>query len=352
MIITELQLGTKEDFLKSCHAAFQQLVPSTFVPYPMMLSGRVLHEIPFWRGRKGEFQDQFRTTYKSDGDRTLEDDYVDVWNHIVDGLQSVEPPIHPHNYHMQLGSHFFYLKERLITVTDSLKQECFEPIVSGRLVDTNLADIWSTNDGNVIFDRFNELKSLVQRFIEGYPTLEDAIKWMKKVSNNNENSFEITSWKMHESRRDRILDTYQKMYLQYVCIQEMELLLANGKEPLRFEDYKGSESEQVVPRFISNKNGYNDVFIAIVKALVRGHTKDSVTKELISFRKPNGRPNKSIIAEYIGHKNGEEESSRFIDIDLTVTQSANYLKSEVFRKLDWDAIEKEVARQKVFSTET
>lgn len=338
-----VEADSSEHFIKSCHSAIRTILPAAFEPYQMVMGGKVLQEMPIWKGRQKTLEDLAASDSNSEDQPGLEEDFNKVWNRIVDGIKD-EKLFSSFAIQERLSMVFLNSKDQLGSVADFLSKECFIPLFCRKL-DTFLESIWLKYKQKKNFlNKFHEFISLAQRFMQGYPLLNEAKAWIEKNSGKRPHSYELHVWEMHETMRDRILDTYQSLYLEYVCIQEMEHFLFEGKTIRYIKEYDMTQAP--IPDFIKDKKALNDVYMALIYTLVLGVTKDTVTNDLISFRKTNGEPNKSRLAEFISHKNGTVEQGMYQDKAITVIYSVNHLKNNIFPNLDWGWIEQQVALQK------
>ncbi len=343
MIQFTVETDSLEHFIKSCHSAIYTILPTAFEPYQMVMGGKILQEMPIWKGRQKTLEDQAASDSNTEDQPGLEEDFNKVWNRIVDGIRD-EKLFSSFAVQERLSMVFLNSKDQLGCVADFLSKECFIPLFCSKL-DTCLESIWLKYKHNKnILNKFNEFISLAQRFMEGYSLQSEAKAWIEKNCGDRPHSYEVHVWEMHEAMRDRILDTYQNLYLEYVCIQEMEHFLFEGKMIRYIKEY--DTSPVPIPAFIKDKKALNDVYMALIHALALGVTKDTVTNDLISFRKANGEPNKSRLAEFISHKNGTAEQGMYQDKAITVIYSVNHLKNTIFPDLDWEWIEQQVTFQK------
>lgn len=331
-----VEADSLEHFKKSCHLAVQELFFTNFVRFSPV-RGVVLEELSFWKARRGLFENQFLTDPLPDKDHTLENEYSVIWNRILNGVneKGINNKI---LIQQELGSFLVYVKDRLISVSNTLREECFLPLFAGKL-DIVLDMIWLKHkQGNNIQTIIDEFFILAQRFKEGYPTISDGRVWIEKNSGERSRSFAEQVWEMYESMRDQILNMYQNIYLEFICVQEMELYPAHNKDIPVWVEMEGLRPIQ----FISTPIPYPDITEAVISALMKLRSKSSVSGEWIPFIKGNKKPHLSNIAEYIGHKNGSDENNKFAEPIDAVQLTPKYLQDDIFRKLNWEYIKTRV----------
>lgn len=343
-----LNRHSDNQFIKSCRSMFEGLIPPTFITSTptLFIQGRVISSCPFWNGQRynAECSNQDLERLETNMNQAWGDEYVRVWNQILEGLVGDKKVFRSFQIQQQLGSHFLYLKDRIQSVSQSLVNLCFDPLIhsiTDGLLDLMCEEIQVEDE---LARSTRELTNILKYFIEGYPTHELFVSWLKRRLHKDRSFHEAGHWLHCELKRNKILTAYQPLYLQYLCIQEMELYVAHGSEIPAINEAK--EIEYHVPKtyFIGNKEEYPEVYTAVINSLVKGGAKESITGEWVSFSKKGGKPNRSRLADYIGSKSGQ--GNKYVDQQETVQYKPKTLTDTIFPRLDWKFVRREVKRRK------